>query len=185
MIHYYTNREVANILELNLARWKRWSRAFLPPDPLGGMQSGYARQYLFKDIFKVYLGGHLLSHHKLGIPESRQVLSDLSAWLKKTGFFDLNGGNGNLPGNGTAAAAVLIYFSPIPSADAKGRTAFDYLIQRFTDESWHGGECAGILAEGPGGVKADGRAFFTNPRIYLINISALRSTLIERLQDQP
>jgi hypothetical protein len=49
MIHYYTNREISQKLEINLARWKRWSRSFLPPDPLGGMQSGYARQYAFKE----------------------------------------------------------------------------------------------------------------------------------------
>ena len=88
MIHYYTNRELAEKLEVNLARWKRWSRSFLPPDPLGGMQSGYARQYLFKDLFKVFLGGYLLGHLKLSVNESRKVLDDISPWLGNNGFFD-------------------------------------------------------------------------------------------------
>jgi hypothetical protein len=45
MIKFFTNREVSNRLDINLSKWKRWSREFLPPDPLGGMQSGFARQY--------------------------------------------------------------------------------------------------------------------------------------------
>ena len=88
MIRYYTNRELAQKLEVNLARWKRWSRSFLPPDPLGGMQSGYARQYLFKDLFKVFLGGFLLGHLKLSVAESQKVLADISPWLEANGFYD-------------------------------------------------------------------------------------------------
>ena len=91
MIHYFTNREISIKLDINLARWKRWSRSFLPPDPLGGLQSGYARQYVFKDLFKVFLGGHLLSHLKLSIPDAQKVLADLAPWLKKAGFLELNG----------------------------------------------------------------------------------------------
>ena len=33
----------------------------MPPDPLGGMQSGYARQYTVDDAFIVYLAGHLVN----------------------------------------------------------------------------------------------------------------------------
>ena len=45
MIKFYTNRELSEKLSIGLSKWKRWSREFLPPDPLGGLQSGYARQY--------------------------------------------------------------------------------------------------------------------------------------------
>ena len=31
---YYTNRELSRLFDINLATWKRWSREFLPPDPL-------------------------------------------------------------------------------------------------------------------------------------------------------
>jgi hypothetical protein len=79
-------------LDINLARWKRWSREFLPPDPLGGMQSGYARQYNPNEAFKVKLGGHLVADLKFTIPEAKQILKDLDDWLADKGFyFDVQG----------------------------------------------------------------------------------------------
>jgi hypothetical protein len=42
---------------------------------------------------------HLLSHLKLSLPESQQVLTDLSPWMKKSGFLELNGAIGALDGN--------------------------------------------------------------------------------------
>ena len=87
MIKFFTNREISEKLELNLARWKRWSREFIPPDPLGGMQSGYARQYNPGEAFNVYLGGHLVSDLKFTIPEAKQILQDLQGWLADKGFY--------------------------------------------------------------------------------------------------
>jgi hypothetical protein len=92
MIKFFTNRDLSSQMAINLARWKRWSREFLPPDPLGGMQSGYARQYNPDDAFTVYLGGHLVSELKYAIPEARQILGDLRGWLADKGFcFDIKG----------------------------------------------------------------------------------------------
>ncbi|UCH21933.1 MAG: hypothetical protein JSU83_01345 [Deltaproteobacteria bacterium] len=87
MIKFYTNRELAQKLGINLAKWKRWSREFLPPDPLGGMQSGFARQYSIDDAFKVFLGGHLVSTIKFTIPEAKKILEDLRQWLKSMGIY--------------------------------------------------------------------------------------------------
>lgn len=87
MIKFYTNRELAEKLNINLAKWKRWSREFLPPDPLGGLQSGFARQYNFRSAFTVFLGGHFISALRYTVPESRQILEDLDAWLADNGFF--------------------------------------------------------------------------------------------------
>ena len=81
MFKYFSNRELAARLEINLARWKRWSREFLPPDPLGGFQSGYARQFHPDDAFRVFLGGHLVSCLHASIPEAKQILDDLEDWL--------------------------------------------------------------------------------------------------------
>ncbi|NNF99279.1 MAG: hypothetical protein HKM93_07860 [Desulfobacteraceae bacterium] len=89
MIKFYTNRELAAFLDINLAKWKRWSREFLPPDPLGGLQSGYARQYSSKDAFKVFLGGYMVSEMKLAVAEARRILADLGSWLKDNGFYEL------------------------------------------------------------------------------------------------
>lgn len=96
MIKYFTNRELSNRLGVNLAKWKRWSREFLPPDPLGGMQSGYARQYHPDQAFTVYLGGYLVSDLKFTIPEAKQILQDLQGWLSETGFCFHSGGNAKL-----------------------------------------------------------------------------------------
>ena len=87
MIKFFTNREISEKLEINLARWKRWSREFIPPDPLGGMQTGYARQYHPDEAFNVHLGGHLVSDLKFAIPEAKQILQDLQGWLADKGFY--------------------------------------------------------------------------------------------------
>ena len=87
MIKFFTNRELSDKLSINLAKWKRWSREFLPPDPLGGMQSGYARQFNPDQAFTVFLGGHLVADLKFSIPEANQILQDLNKWMSEKGFF--------------------------------------------------------------------------------------------------
>ena len=83
MLKFYMNRELSSRLNIPLNRWKRWAREFLPPDPLGGLQSGYARQYNLRDAFTVYLAGYLVSGLGYSIPETRQILRDLNGWLQK------------------------------------------------------------------------------------------------------
>jgi hypothetical protein len=87
MIKFFTNRELSDRLGIKLTKWKRWSREFLPPDPLGGMQSGYARQYHPDQAFTVFFGGHLVGDLKFSIPEARQIIQDLNNWLSEKGFF--------------------------------------------------------------------------------------------------
>lgn len=76
-----TSKELSKLLNVNLARWKRWSREFLPPDPLAGMQSGLSRQFTPGQAFEVYLGGALVGHLKFTIPDARTILGDLREWL--------------------------------------------------------------------------------------------------------
>ena len=86
------NRDLAKRLGINLARWKRWSREFLPPDPLAGKQSGYARQYYLDDAFRTYLGGHLVAHLNLPVCDARRILADLAPWMKREGLcYDIRG----------------------------------------------------------------------------------------------
>ena len=87
MLKFYTNKDLSQALGINLAKWKRWSRDFLPPDPLGGLQSGYARQYNPDEAFKVFMAGYLVSELKFTIPEAKQILQDLNAWLVEYGFY--------------------------------------------------------------------------------------------------
>ncbi|MGD9367807.1 MAG: hypothetical protein PVH87_19055 [Desulfobacteraceae bacterium] len=94
---YLDSRHLANKLGINLAKWKRWSREFLDPDPLGGFQSGYARQFSFKEAFRVYLGGYLVSTLHFTIPQSRSLLADLKPWLKANQFYAWPPRNANDP----------------------------------------------------------------------------------------
>ena len=93
MIKFYTNQELSQKLNITLARWKRWSREFLPPDPLGGLQSGYARQYNPDEAFIVFLGGYLVGNLKFTIPEARRILNDLHRWLVEHKFYFDYAGN--------------------------------------------------------------------------------------------
>ena len=87
MLILYSNRELSEKLGINLAKWKRWSREFLPPDPLGGKQSGFARQYYFRDAFNVMLGGHLVGDLHFSVYEAGKVIEALKDWLLEKGFY--------------------------------------------------------------------------------------------------
>ena len=190
MIHYYTNREISEKLEINLARWKRWSRSFLPPDPLGGMQSGYARQYVFKDLFKVYLGGHLLSHLKLSVPDSQQVLNDLSPWMKKNGFLELNGANGALGETSGQSNGYRIYFCPVRTTGAKKGSGFCYLIRKTvatqSNELTSGLKIEETIQETIIHIDVTDSCFFLqDPHVRMINFSPLLASLVKKLYHQP
>jgi len=89
---FYNNRELSDKFGVNLARWKRWSREFLPPDPLAGQQAGYARQYYVDHAFTVFIGGRLVADLGFSIPEARQILNESQGWMKAQGFhFDPRG----------------------------------------------------------------------------------------------
>jgi hypothetical protein len=93
---YFNSQYLADKFNINPAKWKRWSREFLPPDPLGGLRSGYARQFSHGEAFSVFMAGFLVSSLKFTVQEVRRILKDLEPWLKERGFFGLpNRSNGN------------------------------------------------------------------------------------------
>lgn len=186
MIRYYTNRELSQKLEVNLARWKRWSRSFLPPDPLGGMQSGYARQYLFKDLFKVFLGGHLLSLHKLSLADSQQLLDDLSPWLKRNGFFDWDGTPVAGLKNVCHENNFHIYYCPLQPPVAKNGSGFRYLIRntvdRQVDESMSRKCVVETYEETLVHVDSgEGSMLLRDPHVRMINLTGLFLLAVEKL----
>ena len=163
MIRYFTNRQLANGLEINLARWKRWSREFLPPDPLGGLQSGFTRDYSIDDALTVYLGGCLVSGLKFTIPQARQILNDLEPWLMGAGVYI----NGTLQERYTSdihlkVSEYLVYIYPetIPAA---GQPDFRYLIKGILRQSSDQDVHTGLKVE----------------RYIEIDLAADRSNLIE------
>ena len=176
---YYQNRYLAKHLGLNLAKWKRWSREFLPPDPLGGRQTGFARQFSLKDAFRVYLAGFLVSELKFSIPETRQVLSDLSGWLKEKGFDKLQIHPQEFPSpseNGDAPWLIFIY-SPL------GR-GFTYAFRqlRHTESMTEKSMCSEtfsrtLLPAGDTDPFVDGRAV----GVRVLAITALYHEFVQRI----
>jgi len=154
MIRYFTNRELAERFDIKLARWKRWSREFLPADPLGGMQSGYARQYSPDDAFNLYLAGHLVSGLKFSIPAARKILQDLDEPLSNLGFRHRIGhGNGEDGEKKTDRMCHIVY---ILASGAEDRTApagvhgnleFQYIVRSIVSEPDAGGESDGLRTE--------------------------------------
>jgi len=134
IVKYYTNRELSHKLHVNLAKWKRWSREFLPPDPLGGLQSGYARQYNPDDAFTVFLGGHLVANFKYTIPEARLILSDLQDWMVSSCFYFNY--SGSAPKFATITHSVKHYQIYIFSVQNKNgfNSTFHYVIRGVLEE---------------------------------------------------
>lgn len=81
MLSFYDSRNLSKRLHIPLARFKRWGREFLPPDNLGGYQSGYARQYNLNEAFTVFFGGFLVHDTKLSVPQAKMVLQRLQGYL--------------------------------------------------------------------------------------------------------
>ncbi len=144
MIRFYLNRELSTCLEIRLSRWKRWSREFLPPDPLGGLQSGFARQYSLPEAFHVYLGGHLVADLKFSIPETKTILEDLKEWVT-TQYFSYP-----LPEEQTSvqqsAKEYRIYIFMNHEA-RKNEQAYTYMIRRVIDQEKSHGKGARIVTE--------------------------------------
>lgn len=109
---FYKNKELSGKLLINPSKWKRWVREFLPPDPLGGLQSGYARQLNLKETFKVYLGGYLVSKLKFSLPQARTILSDLSPWLREHGFQSLHLDQLAEATSASLQCFIFIYYNP-------------------------------------------------------------------------
>lgn len=135
MIKFYTNQELSIRFDIKLSRWKRWSREFLPPDPLGGLQSGYARQYNLDQAFCVYLGGCLVAELKFTIPEARLILKDIEHWLTEKGFYF--NFSGRAPAGRQNRRAAEHYQIAIGRAGADGTNASGFfygLIRLPTDK---------------------------------------------------
>lgn len=145
MLKYYLNRELAMRLDIPLSRWKRWSREFLPPDPLGGLQSGFARQYSIRDAFVVYLAGYLVSCQAYSIPEARQILHDLNGWLQKEVIDPYSVVAEKRPEPASPPCRIDLLIIPI---QRNGLPAFSYRARRLMDRRRIGeAEEAGLWQE--------------------------------------
>jgi len=161
MIRYFTARQLADLLEVNLAKWKRWSRHFLPPDPLGGLQSGYTRQYHPDEAFRVRLGGILVGDLKFTLPQATLVLDDLADWMEANGFRFVPPGGWPSHGSGRFSVDIL-----------KGRDRrFVYRIEQRTCEGGCSDTVIGSWSDGP-----DHRLFG-----HVVNLTAIALDFCRRL----
>ena len=187
MIRFYTNKELSQKFDINLARWKRWSREFLPPDPLGGLQSGYARQYSIDDAFTVVLGGHLVGDLKFSVPEAKQILIDLNQWLVDHDFY-VYFSKSSKSAETEPSRAQRYHIAIIgPEAQHEDNSGLSYLISGIHAEdfvTFQGDRMRRQYFTEAFISPRDCEVFRTNTESYrVLNISGLHKTFLKRLQD--
>lgn len=144
MIRFYLNRELSARLGFKLSRWKRWSREFLPPDPLGGLQSGFARQYSLLEAFQVYLGGHMVADLKLSIPETKIILGDLKEWVINQYFSYLPPEEQSSVQKSVKEYRIYIFMNLEPTQAVQKHS---YMVRRVIDHEKSLGKGARIVTE--------------------------------------
>jgi len=187
MIKFYTNQELSQKFKIKLTRWKRWSREFLPPDPLGGLQSGYARQYNPDEAFTVFLGGYLVGVLKFSIPEARQIMHDLQIWLVERDFY--YNFSGTSPSENRTKFIIqhyqILIYRPIIGDNRD--SAFFYLTKGLIDEKAIEFNAVPVRQErfiessiNPGKRKSPVNAAASH---QVLNISNLRHRFLRSLED--
>jgi hypothetical protein len=191
MIRFYLNRELSTRLGFKLSRWKRWSREFLPPDPLGGLQSGFARQYSLLEAFQVYLGGHLVSDLKISIPETKIILGDLKEWVTTQYFSYPASGEPSLVQRSVKEYRIYIFMNLEPTLDVQKHS---YMVRRVIDQEKSHGKGARIVTERyienwlkdgepvAGFDKSDGVPYWMAARI--LYITKVHQIFTEKLQGE-
>ena len=144
MIRFYLNRELSAMFGFKLSRWKRWSREFLPPDPLGGLQSGFARQYSLSEAFQVYLGGHLVADLKFSIPKTKIILGDLKEWVTTQYFSYSLPEKQSLVQTSVKEYRIYIFMNLEPAQTVQEHS---YMIRRVIDQERSHGKGARIVTE--------------------------------------
>jgi len=81
-----TNRSLEEASNFTHPQIKRWAVAFLEPDMAAGQHSGIPRTYGFEQSFRIYFGGYLVEYLKFTLAEARQILDDITGWIKEKGW---------------------------------------------------------------------------------------------------
>ena len=81
-----TNTILAKKLDIPLSKIRRWTKEFLPPDPLATRRSGYTRKFSENDGFMVYVSGYLVSNLDFSFASTRDIMKELSSWIYKIGL---------------------------------------------------------------------------------------------------
>ena len=81
-----TNSQLAEKLNIPLSKIRRWTKEFLPPDPIATRRSGYKKHMSLNDAFEVILGGKLVSDFGFSFYEARQILKELKTTIVSSGL---------------------------------------------------------------------------------------------------
>jgi len=83
----FSNRQIAPVLNETQTKARRWAKEFLPPDPNKGLRSGKTRRHSLNEVFRVYLGGYLVSKMAFSVLEAKTILKDLAVWMEGEGLY--------------------------------------------------------------------------------------------------
>jgi hypothetical protein len=78
---------LSEMLAIPHTKIRRWAKEFLPPDPKATLRSGFAREVSLNEGFKIYLGGHLVSHLTFSVIDARKIISDIRPWMLSKGLY--------------------------------------------------------------------------------------------------
>ncbi|ACL05866.1 hypothetical protein Dalk_4184 [Desulfatibacillum aliphaticivorans] len=81
-----TNSMLAEKLDIPISKIRRWTKEFLPPDPIATRRSGYAREFSVNDGFIVFIGGHLVSKLSFSFIQAKEIIKALRPWLEGIGL---------------------------------------------------------------------------------------------------
>ena len=98
-----TAYSLADAFGENSQTWRRYGRIFVGAEPKGGQ--GAARSFSPEEAFTLFLARHMMSRSGLSSTEVSIVYLSLLPWLKKRGYFPLEGWSDrvriDVPGHGT------------------------------------------------------------------------------------
>jgi hypothetical protein len=81
-----TNRALEAATGFTHPQIKRWAVSFLDADKASGQHSGIPRTYSFEQAVRIYLGGYLVRNLTFKLIEAKQIIDDVTGWLKEKGW---------------------------------------------------------------------------------------------------
>jgi hypothetical protein len=123
---------------------------------------------------------------KLPVADCRQVLEDISPWLKKNGYFDWDDINKVKGDQNLFEQPCCIYFGPLAPNDHRSGRRFRYLVRKTihvqSNDSSGGRLVQATYAETSiHGEPPCGSDLLQDPAVRLINLTALLAAVIQKL----
>ena len=75
-----TNKKLSESLDLPIARVRRWTKEFLPPDLVATRRSGYSRKFSLNEGFFIYWGGTMVQQYNITYDIVRKMINVIRPW---------------------------------------------------------------------------------------------------------